>query len=544
MEFSVSYDPADAINREESNDSSDEIQGFSLLNFFDESIDWEGLEDDFSTYNWSQEFRGLDTTTMMERFNSICLTFAEKWVPKRKRPPNAPTKRRKIPRHRKALMRKRTRLNKHYMSAKSSVKREAIFKKLVSVEKLLTKSHEDQREFEEKKAVEKIQTNPKFFFTFGRRFSKVKIGVGPLISSAKKLITAPLEMAELLSEQYSSVFSTPAQDDIPAHELFSGNIDSDSCLHDVTFSDTELADAMNELTHNAAPGPDRFPAILLRKCRHALAPPLSRIWRESLSSGEIPDICKSATITPIHKGKSRAVPKNYRPVALTSHLIKVFEKVVRNKLVQFLQERNLFNTTQHGFLAGRSCLSQLLSHFDRITSELEKGNGVDIIYLDFAKAFDKVDHGITLSKIANLGIRGSLGQWLHSFLTNRHQSVVVQGRKSQPKPVISGVPQGSVLGPLLFLILIGDIDKDVAASFLSSFADDTRVGKGITSDEDVKLLQADLNSIYKWSAENNMTFNSDKFELLRYRSKHSRNVQLNFVYHSDNGQIIEEKLHV
>ena len=110
--------------------------------------------------------------------------------------------------------------------------------------------------------------------------------------------------------------------------------------------------------------------------------------------------------------------------------------------------------------------------------------------------------------------------------------------------VISGVPQGSVLGPLLFLILIGDIDKDVAASFLSSFADDTRVGKGISSDKDVKLLQADLNSIYKWSAENNMNFNSDKFELLRYRSKHSKTVQLNSVYHSDNAQIIEEKQHV
>ena len=119
-----------------------------------------------------------------------------------------------------------------------------------------------------------------------------------------------------------------------------------------------------------------------------------------MEMGEIPGICKSALITPIHKGKSKAVPKNYRPVALTSHLIKVFEKLVRKIIVNFLQKHNLFNLSQHGFLEGRSCLSQLLCHFDRITSELENGRGVDVVYLDFAKAFDKVDHGIILGKTA------------------------------------------------------------------------------------------------------------------------------------------------
>ena len=284
--------------------------------------------------------------------------------------------------------------------------------------------------------------------------------------------------------------------------------------------------------------------ILLKKCRNALAPPLAKIWRKSMLNGEIPDICKSATIIPIHKGKSRAVPKNYRPVALTSHLIKIFEKVVRKQIVDFMQANDLFNYSQHGFRGGRSCLSQLLCHFDRITSELENGKGVDVVYLDFAKAFDKVDHGITLRKLKLLGIKGQLGRWICSFLTNRVQSVLVEGKKSKPKPVTSGVPQGSVLGPLLFLVLIGDIDKTVASSFLSSFADDTRVGKGIASEEDIHNLQADLEAIYKWSVDNNMTFNSDKFELLRYKSKSSKELQASTSYSSDNGSIIEEKLHV
>ena len=227
-------------------------------------------------------------------------------------------------------------------------------------------------------------------------------------------------------------------------------------------------------------------------------PPLARIWRKSLESGEILPACKTATITPIHKGKSRAADKNYRPVALTSHLIKVFEKVIRKWIVSYMERRILFNNSQHGFHGGRSCLSQLLTHFDHITSELEKGYGVDVIYLDFAKAFDKVDHGITLQKLKALGIHGNLGRWIFTFLTNRTQAVIVDGRRSMPKPVISGVPQGSVLGPLLFLVLIGDIDQNVATAFLSSFADDTRVGNKISNMSDATRLQDDLSAVYKF----------------------------------------------
>ena len=146
---------------------------------------------------------------------------------------------------------------------------------------------------------------------------------------------------------------------------------------------------------------------------------------------------------------------------------------------------------------------------------------MDVIYLDFAKAFDKLDFGITLAKLSMLGINGKVGKWLHSFLTERTQTVIVNGEKSEPAPVLSDVPQGSVVGPMLFLILISDIDKNVSASFLSSFADDTRIGLGINSPDDVKQLQDDLNEVYKWAKDNNMSFNSKKFELLRYGKKQS-----------------------
>ena len=221
-------------------------------------------------------------------------------------------------------------------------------------------------------------------------------------------------------------------------------------------------------------------------------------------------------ITPIHKGGDRKVPKNYRPVALTSHLIKTFEKILRNALVNFIETNNLLNPNQHGFRAGRSCLSQLVQHFDLIIEHMEEGKNVDVIYLDFSKAFDKLDFQITLDKINNMGIQGKLKEWISCFLRGRQQSVSVGGQHSDLQPVISGVPQGSVLGPLLFLILLGDIDHNVKHCAVSSFADDTRILGSVSTQEDVDNIQADLNSIYGWSIRNNMRFNDDKFECLRY----------------------------
>ena len=280
------------------------------------------------------------------------------------------------------------------------------------------------------------------------------------------------------------------------------------------------------------------------QCRTSLAYPLFLIWRKSVNEGSMPNSCKLGNIIPIHKGKSRAIAKNYRPVALTSLLVKTFEKVVRKQLVQYFDEHEMFNDSQHGFRSSWSCLSQLLAHFDHITQLLEEGKSVDVVHLDFAKAFDKVDIGITLRKLKSLGIHGNLGKWLLSFLSGHLQCVLVNGKKSQPKPVLSGVPQGSVLGPLLFLILSGDIDKDIVTSFLSSFADDTRVGHAIASKQDMTQLQTDLETVYCWAVRNNMEFNSDKFESIRYSPTKSPLDTGNTQYYSNIGTPIQQQRHI
>ena len=170
---------------------------------------------------------------------------------------------------------------------------------------------------------------------------------------------------------------------------------------------------------------------------------------------------------------------------------------------------------------------------------MEEGKSVDVIYLDFSQAFDKVDIGVTLRKLKSIGISEKVGRWLQSFLAGRQQSVVINREQSDPQPVLSGVPQGSVLRPLLFLVLIGDIAEGVVSPFLSSFADDTRITQGKASQDDTEALKQDFCADYLCTKENNMEFNSNKFEHLMY--SHRGYPPTETIYQADNDQKIEVK---
>ena len=301
----------------------------------------------------------------------------------------------------------------------------------------------------------------------------------------------------------------------------------------------DIIKAIIKLSSISAAGPDGFPAIMLKKCASSLASALFLLYRKSLDSGLVPKSFKQSNIVPIFKSGDKGIAENYRPVALTSHLSKILERLVCTKLVEFFEERGVLNEKQHGFRKGRSCISQLLEHFETILNLLDDGCNVDVVYLDFCKAFDKLDFNTMLHKIKQSGVGGLLGRWLYSFVTGRHQYVTVKGFQSFLCQVLSGVPQGSVLGPLLFILMIGDIDKDISQSFLSSFADDTRIGMGIKSLNNVSTLQEDLNKIYSWAVQNNMVLNPSKFELLQYGKQTIGDKA--YTYLSSTGKSIESK---
>ena len=478
---------------------------------------------------------------MLEKFIQVCFNYCEECVPEKNgvRKKGAKSK---IPRDRYNLMRRRRRINVQLRKTRSESRRGKLKLEARNIEKELQKSYRRSREHNEDKAVGTIKCNVKFFYSYAKRYSSVKSSVGPLIDAASQTIACPLQMAELLAHQYSKVFSIPLKTMEDAYDVFPDTANNEHpWMNDINFDSDDIVAAINEIPRTSASGPDRFPVLLLKNCKYALAKPLYIIWRRSLNTGVIPQLLKTANIVPIHKGGSRGDPANYRPVALTSHLIKLFEKIIRKHLVAYMEENELFNPGQHGFRSGRSCLSQLIAHFDHISQLLEKGHNVDVVYLDFAKAFDKVDFLVTMKKLKDLGVSVRIGRWIHAFLTNRKQSVVLEGKKSEATNVKSGVPQGSVLGPLLFLILIGDIDQGVVSAFVSSFADDTRVAHIVDSVEDVARLQSDLNVIYQWSDTNNMQFNSKKFECLRYGT--NQELQANTQYLSNTGDVIQTVEH-
>ena len=199
---------------------------------------------------------------------------------------------------------------------------------------------------------------------------------------------------------------------------------------------------------------------------------------------------------------------------------------MRDKLVDYLERNQLLNSFQHGFRHGHSCLSELLVHYEDLLANLSQGNDVDVVYLDFAKAFDKVDHKLLLKKIRSLGISGKLFNWIKSFLNNRFQKVVIDGFHSYIALVLSGVPQGTVLGPILFLIYLNDINSSIKnGCTIRSFADDSRLFKPICTSQDAVNLQLDLQNVILWATENNMVLHEDKFELMQYSSSLNSNTK-------------------
>ncbi|CAL4083541.1 unnamed protein product [Meganyctiphanes norvegica] len=196
--------------------------------------------------------------------------------------------------------------------------------------------------------------------------------------------------------------------------------------------------------------------------------------------------------------------------------MKMYERIIAKNIIVHLTRNQLFNKNQHGFIPGKSTQSQLLMYYKDIYESLQEGKRIDTVFLDFARAFDKVDHEILMQKIIKHKIKGKLAIWLKEFLNERKFKVLANGTISDEEDVTSGVPQGTVLAAILFLIMISDIDEKVKESIVRCFADDTRVSKVIECEEDPHKMQEDLNAIYEWANNNKMKFNTDKFEYISH----------------------------
>lgn len=240
-----------------------------------------------------------------------------------------------------------------------------------------------------------------------------------------------------------------------------------------------------------------------------MAPLLTFIFQSSLKQGKLPSDWKLAYISPIHKKGTKSDPSNYRPISLTSVCSKTLEHIISSAIFTHLDNHNILSHNQHGFRARRSCETQLIGAITDFQQCLHNGKHIDALFLDFSKAFDKVSHNKLCLKLSYYGINGQLLMWIKDYLSDRYQSVVLDGIYTELHPVISGVPQGTVLAPLFFLLYINDI-SDSINSTIRLYADDVLIYRTIDSENDCITLQDDIVKLQQWANLWAMKFNVTK----------------------------------
>ena len=357
----------------------------------------------------------------------------------------------------------------------------------------------------------KAQTDPKSFYQLYK--TKVKDRIGPLKGRDDREIDSAEEISEELNNYFLSIFTEEGQGgDVDPEQTFTG--EETDMLKDIVISKEIVIREIDRLKKTKSPGPDNIYPRILKECREQLGEPIARLFQNSIDTGFVPKLWRQANVVPIFKKGDKSDKSNYRPISLTSVIGKMLEAIIARAVRKHLDDHNLIRHSQHGFSKGKSCLTNLLSFYRKVFETVDKGDSYDIVFLDFSKAFDRVPHKKLLSKVKAHGIGGKVFDWIEGWLKNREQRVQINGKKSKWGKVTSGVPQGSVLGPLLFIIYINDIEVGVSSD-VSKFADDTKVGRPVRSTEDVRMLQEDLDKLYNWSDKWEMQFNINKCNIMR-----------------------------
>ncbi|XP_059587158.1 cyclic GMP-AMP synthase isoform X1 [Alligator mississippiensis] len=358
-----------------------------------------------------------------------------------------------------------------------------------------------------------IKDNKKSFFRYVGSWRKSRGNIGPLLNQMRQLTTDAQEKANLLNRYFALVFHQPHGTPVPATGQGSPGEGDPLPSIDADF----VKEHLEKLDTLKSAGPDNLHPRVLKELVSIIAQPVAQIFENSWRSGVVPEDWKKANVVPIFKKGRKVDPANYRPISLTSILGKILEKFIKEAILNGLAGANILRDSQHRFVAGRSCLTNLISFYDQVTYHLDKGEEIDVIYLDFKKAFDLVSHNHLLEKLANCRLGSSTIHWLENWLRGRTQRVVIDGNHLSWCPVTSGVPQGSVLGPILFNI-INDVDTGVRSG-LAKFADDTKLWGKASTPEDRRVIQADLDRLSKWADENLMVFNADKCKVLHLGKK-------------------------
>ena len=482
-----------------------------------QKADFDGMIAELKSSNWKESFmldaRNKGPEELWELLKAKLIELRNKFVPTREIKTGVNNMKGSFPINKilqRAIKEKHS-LHRRWIKCKRrtshSCTREAYNKSRKKVKQLIRQS---KRSFE-KAIASGSKQNPRQFWKYIRNKLRTKSGVSPLLQDKKNpnsLKFDDKEEAEILQTQFCSVFTNEQPGSTP---VLAKRTDKE--IKDLHVIEEMVRKEILSLNVNKSCGPDDISPLLLIKLIDFVTSPLTTIMNASVDCGVLPQDWKNAFVSPIYKKGARNLAENYRPISLTSIACKLMEKLVRDTILTHLVENNLLSEKQFGFLSGRSTVTQLLNYLDKCAEVVANGGVVDSIYFDFSKAFDTVPHTRLSVKMKAYGIEGKLLTWVQAFLSGRKQMVRVNGELSSSKPVISGIPQGSVLGPLLSVLYINDLPDTVQSNVLL-FADDTKIFNQVSSIDDALVLQNDIDALNRWSDRWLLKFNTDKCHVL------------------------------
>ena len=483
-----------------------------ILNF--KKADWKAMNADLRRVNWDRLLNNCEPEVAAHRFNSVIHTVCQMHVPTVSvksdfQPPwfDSDVHKACLEKEKRRARYARTKSPEHYLAFKESRKS---FKRLVEKKKLDCVMDDSDPSL-----------IPKKFWSYVKSTSNSH-RIPETVSYGSVFRNNPQEQTELFNEFFYNQFSDTSEYDIP----LSYEVDDDSSQ--VDFSPERVLKLLRGINSNKAQGPDNIHGKVLKNCAHGIAYPLAKIFKTAYLTGHIPQEWKVANVVPVFKKGSKASVENYRPISLTCLCMKIFERIVREEIMKRCEHR--INRAQHGFLSGKSCTTQMIHFTDSLASTINAAGRSDVIYFDFAKAFDSVNHDVLLHKLkSEYGLDGVLLKFIVNYLEGRKQRVVIGGHQSELRSVNSGVPQGSILGPLLFVLFINDMHKCVSpGTKIALYADDTKIWRKIESPEDHVILQNDINALLRWSILNKMHFHPDKCHVVKVTLK--RDKCSNFTY--------------
>ena len=418
----------------------------------------------------------------------------------------------------KRLMRKRKRLYDKYRKTNNI----ATFEHYKHVRNKVTSEIRKSKKTETDKLAEKLENNnngPRDWWKTLKNFIKPdhESSIPPLTKD-DNIYSHEEDKANLLNEHFTeqtildeSNASLPPSQNIPPHTLES-----------ILISEEEVESTLKSLKTGKAARSDSINNRLLKETAHSLSSPLSDLFNYSLSSGVVPNRWKEANETPIYKKNDPSDVSNYRPISLLSSICKVLEKIIHKHVFNFFRDHKIITSLQSGFVPGDSTVNQLVDIYNTFCKALDEGKEVRAVFCDISKAFDRVWHKGLLYKLNSVGITGSLLQWFKDYLNDRKQRVVLPGANSNWSFVKAGVPQGSILGPLLFLLYINDIVESINSS-IRLFADDTSLYIIVDSPiEAANKLNSDLQKVHDWATQWLVTFNPLKSEAIIFSRKRAK----------------------